>query len=145
MTLPFIQQLYKTTTKTRPSWEKDTPNPKRRGRPRETIPAKIFPRHDMSKGKTSSVLSLPWWQIIVDGWWMYKNTELSAGFDIKCWSTAYLTNERNFNVKFAPLTHNCHLGSPFASCHGKPLKVFTNVNTALRQIYLIAAFSFSSS
>ena len=36
-------------TKTQPSWEKDTPNPKLQGRQRGTKPAKIFPRHDMSK------------------------------------------------------------------------------------------------
>jgi len=30
--------------------ETDTPNPKPWGKQRETSPAKIFPRHDMSKG-----------------------------------------------------------------------------------------------
>jgi len=37
---------------TQPLWERDTSNPKPRGRQWETTPAKFFPRHDMSKGKT---------------------------------------------------------------------------------------------
>jgi len=46
-------------TKTWQSWEEDTPNPKLRRRQRETTQAKIFPRYDMSKGKTCSVINLP--------------------------------------------------------------------------------------
>ena len=41
-------------TKTRPSREKDTPNPKQWGKQRQTTQAKIFPKHDMNKGKTCS-------------------------------------------------------------------------------------------
>jgi len=40
----------------RPSWEKDTPNPKQWERQWETTLAKIFPRHDMSKGREWRVL-----------------------------------------------------------------------------------------
>jgi len=42
-----------------PSWEKHTPNPKLQGKNGKISPAKISPRHDMSKGKTYSFINLP--------------------------------------------------------------------------------------